>query len=167
PSGRVFWGISIYAVVLLFSAIAISHAAEKKAAAEQRFLYVATPGIRDYTEYGGHGILIFDINHGHKFVKRLPSGGLNEAGRPMNVKGICASAKTQRLYVSTIRTLMCFDLVSDKLLWEKDYEGGCDRMAISPNGQLIYLPSLEREHWHVVNALTGAVLKKIVTNSGA
>src|SRR5262249_38364274 len=98
---------------------------------------------------------------------RLPSAGLNEKGKPLNVKGICASAKTQRLYVSTIKTLMCFDLLSGKLLWEKGYEGGCDRMAISPDGALIYLPSLEGPHWHVVNSSNGEVIKKIVTNSGA
>ena len=40
-------------------------------------------------------------------------------------------------------------------------------MAISPDGQIIYLPSLEKEHWHVVDAREGKVLKKIVTNSGA
>jgi hypothetical protein len=134
---------------------------------KHKLLYVATPGIRDYVEYGGHGILVFDIERGHKFVRRLKSAGVDEAGHPLNVKGICASAATQRLYVSTIRTLMCFDLVSEKLLWEKPYDGGCDRMAISPDGETIYLPSLEREHWHVINARTGDVLKKIVTNSGA
>ncbi len=136
-------------------------------AAERKLLYVATPGIRDYLEYGGHGILVFDINHGHKFVKRIPSGGLDTDGKPLNVKGICANAKTSRLYVTTTQTLMCFDLVSERLLWEKPYEGGCDRMAITPDGTIIYLPSLEKEHWHVVDALTGKVIKKIVTNSGA
>jgi DNA-binding beta-propeller fold protein YncE len=142
-------------------------AADKAAASERKLLYVAEPGIRDYLEYGGHGILVFDINDGHKFVKRLPSAGLDEQGHPLNVKGICASAKSQRLYVSTTRTVMCFDLVSGKLLWEKPYEGGCDRLAISPDGAVIYLPSLEREHWHVVDGRSGEVIKKIVLNSGA
>ena len=145
----------------------VSAAAENHAAAERDLLYVATPGIRDYLEYGGHGILVFDINSRHKFVKRIPSAGLDEKGRPLNVKGIAACAQTHRLYLTTTRTLLCFDLVSEKLLWEKGYEGGCDRLAISPDGQIIYLPSLEKEHWHVVDATNGKVLKKIVTNSGA
>ena len=142
-------------------------AAEKTESAERKLLYVAAPGIRDYLEYGGHGILVFDIGAGHRFVKRIASAGLDEKGHPLNVKGICANAKTKRLYVSTTQTLLSFDLVSGKLLWEKPYEGGCDRMAILPDGKEIYLPSLERGHWHVVDALTGEVLKKIVTNSGA
>jgi DNA-binding beta-propeller fold protein YncE len=40
-------------------------------------------------------------------------------------------------------------------------------MALSPDGKTIYLPSLEKEHWHVVDALSGDIIKKIVTNSGA
>ena len=40
-------------------------------------------------------------------------------------------------------------------------------MAISPDGKVIYLPSLEKAHWHVVDAGGGEVIRKIVTNSGA
>jgi len=145
----------------------LSSAAEKDSPSPRQLLYVATPGVRDYLEYGGHGILIFDIRDGHKFLKRLPSAGLNDQGKPINVKGICASAKTQKLYVSTIKTLMCFDLVSGKLLWEKAYEGGCDRMAITPDGSIIYAPSFEGPHWNVINAETGDVIKKLVTGAGA
>src|SRR5207244_8161595 len=43
----------------------------------------------------------------------------------------------------------------------------CYRMAISPDGKGIYLPSLEKAHWHVVDAGSGEVIRKIVTNSGA
>ena len=134
---------------------------------ERRFLYVATPGIRNYLEYGGHGILVFDIDQGHKFLKRLPSAGLDDKGQPLNVKGLCANAQTRRLYVSTIKTLMSFDLVGEKLLWEKAYEGGCDRMALSPDGKVMYLPSLEKAHWHVIDALSGGVIKKLTPDSGA
>src|SRR5712672_3634147 len=71
-----------------------------------RLLYVAVPGIRDDLTFGGHGILVFDIDNGHKFVKRIPSAGLDEKGKPLNVKGICASAQTQRLYITTTRALL-------------------------------------------------------------
>src|SRR6266850_4033715 len=157
----------VSAVLATLAAPIAMMGAQTSAVAERKLLYVAEPGVRDYLEYGGHGILVFDIEHKHKFVRRIPSAGVDEKGKPLNVKGICASTATQRLYVTTIRTLMCFDLTLDKLLWEKSYEGGCDRMAISPDGKVIYLPSLEREHWHVVDATSGEVLKKIVTNSGA
>jgi DNA-binding beta-propeller fold protein YncE len=133
----------------------------------RRLLYVASPGIRNYLEYGGHGVLVFDIDDGHRFVRRIPTGGLDDEGRPLNVKGICANAGTGRLYVSTLRHLLCLDLTTDQLLWERAYEGGCDRMAIAPDGSVIYVPSLEGPHWHVVDAARGDVLRKIVTDSGA
>src|ERR1041385_3365283 len=130
-------------------------------AAERKLLYVATPGIRDYLEYGGHGILVFDIDRDHKFVKRITSSGVDGHHRPLNVKGIGACAKTRRLYVTTTRSLQCFDLSSEKLLWEKTYDGGCDRLAVSGNGEFIYLPSLEGDHWLVIDAHDGRVIKKI------
>jgi DNA-binding beta-propeller fold protein YncE len=118
-------------------------------------------------QYGGHGILVFDMDHGHKFVKRIPFAGLDAKGQPDNVKGICASAKTGRLYVDTTRTLSCLDLVTDRVLWEKPYEGGCDRMAISPDGKVIYLPSFEKDHWHVIDAVSGNIIKRISLNAGS
>lgn len=135
--------------------------------AERRLLYVASPGIRNYLQHGGHGILVFDIDNDHQFIRRIPTAGIDDNGRPINVKGVCASAVTERIYISTLRHLMCLDLVTDKLLWEKTYESGCDRMSISPDGKVIYMPSLEKDHWKVINAADGEVIKKIVPNSGA
>lgn len=132
-----------------------------------RYLYVASPGIRNYLEYGGHGLLVFSIDNDHRFVKRIPIGGVDNDGRPINVKGVCASPITNRIYISTLTTLMCLDLLSDQLLWEKSYDGGCDRMSITPNGRLIFLPSLEKGHWHVVEALSGDVVGRIEPQSGA
>jgi DNA-binding beta-propeller fold protein YncE len=134
---------------------------------KHRLLYVAEPGIRDYLQYGGHGLLVFDIDQGHRFVRRIPTGGVDEKGKPLNVKGVCASAISKRIYISTTRTILCLDLLTDKLLWEKPYDGGCDRLALSPDGRIIYAPSLEGDHWNVVDAITGDPLEKIVRNSGA
>ena len=133
----------------------------------QRLLYVAAPGVRDYLEYGGHGVLVFDMDHGFKFVRRIPCGGLGPSGAPLNVKGVCASPALGRLYISTLRTMQCLDLTTDRLLWEKPYEGGCDRMAIVPDGRTIYLPSLEGPHWHVVDAASGEVQRVIRPDSGS
>jgi DNA-binding beta-propeller fold protein YncE len=40
-------------------------------------------------------------------------------------------------------------------------------MAMTPDGKEIYLPSLEKDHWHVVNAASGEVLRRIDIQSGA
>ena len=58
----------------------------------QRLLYVATPGIRNHLEFGGHGVLVFDIDHNHKFVRRIASGGIGKDGKPMNVPPLITAA---------------------------------------------------------------------------
>ncbi|MFM7591904.1 MAG: YncE family protein [Isosphaeraceae bacterium] len=133
----------------------------------RRLLYVATPGIRNYLEYGGHGLVVLDIDAGHKFVKRIPLAGFNAEGKPDNVKGVCANARLGMIFVSTTRTLQAVNLKSEKLAWERSYEGGCDRMSMDPGGRFIYLPSFEKDHWHVVEPLTGDILAKITPKSGA
>ena len=131
------------------------------------YLYVASPGIRNYTEYGGVGILVFDIDHGYKFVKRIATWDTPEGKKPENVKGIVASAATGRVYVTELSRMIAIDAVSGAKLWDKAYDGGCDRMAISPDGRTIYLPQLEGPAWHVVDAMTGEVTGTIETNSGS
>src|SRR5262245_63694061 len=153
-------------LVLVGCAFANQSRAQEPGTKDHRLLYVAVPGVRDYLEYGGHGLLVYDIDNGHKFVKRIPTLGVDEQGRPLNVKGICASALTGRVYISTIKQLMCMDIASEKMLWERRYDAGCDRMSITPDGKTIYLPSLEGPHWYVVDADDGEVLRKIVANSG-
>jgi hypothetical protein len=133
----------------------------------RRLLYVAEPGIRDYLEYGGHGLLVFDIDNGHTFVKRIPTAGLDAAGKPLNVKGVCANASTKKIYVSTTQQLMCLDLVTEKLLWEKKFDRGCDRMSMTPDGALIFLPSFEGPLWYVLRASDGEELARITPDSGA
>ena len=66
-----------------------------------------------------------------------------------------------------MKRLGCIDLVSEKMVWEKEPEGGCDRMAISPDGKTLYVPQLEGPFWHVVNASNGKVITKIETKSAS
>lgn len=136
-------------------------------ATEKRYLYVAVPGIRDYLGYGGHGVLVFDINDHHRFVKRINTQGFHPDKTPSNVKGIAVSLPLNSLYVSTLESLQRIDLTTDKIVWEKFYEGGCDRMAISKDGMTMYLPSLEKGWWNVVDCKTGDVIKKIEVHKRA
>ena len=61
--------------------------------AEQRLLYVASPGIRNYVEWGGKGVLVYDIDDGHRLLRRIASPFDDPAGKVENVKGICASTR--------------------------------------------------------------------------
>lgn len=140
---------------------------QQAAKEEKHYLYVASPGIRNYTEFGGVGILVYDINNGHKFVKRIPTWDWKSGDTAENVKGIEASAQTAKIYVSTPKRVACFDLLTEKKVWDKEYEGGADRMSLSPDGKILYVPSFEGPHWLAIDALTGAIVKKLVPNSGA
>src|SRR3954471_6270485 len=133
----------------------------------QHLLYVASPGTRNYTEYGGVGILVFDIDNDYKFVRRIPTWDVPEGKKVENVKGIAASAKTGRVYVSSLDHIIAVDALSGAKVWDKTYEGGCDRLAISPDGKTLYVPELEGPAWHVVDAATGEVTATITTNSGS
>src|SRR4051794_37751706 len=104
-------------------------------AGERHFLYVAAPGMRDYLEFGGAGILVFDRDRDHAFVKRIATPA-SRREKPENIKGVCASAVTGKLYFSTPTRLYCLDLETEKTLWEKELPGGCDRMALTPDGKL-------------------------------
>jgi len=153
---------------IVLSSLALSLSAELISAADSHhLLYVASPGIRNYLEYGGVGILVFDVDDGYKFVRRIPTWAVPEGKKAENVKGIAASAKTGTVYVTSLDSMIAIDAVTGKALWSKTYPGGCDRMAISPNGSVLYVPELEGPAWHVVNAATGDVITTIETNSGS
>lgn len=153
--------------VLLLASALISFPA-RAAGDERHLLYVAAPGIRNDLAWGGSGVLVFDMDHGHKFVKRIPFSVPDEKGAPRNVKGVCANAGTRRLYISTTHTLTCIDLKTEKKLWEKAFEGGCDRMSMTADGKSLYLPSFEKDFWNVVDAASGDIIKRIDTpNTGS
>ena len=133
----------------------------------QHLLYVASPGVRDYVQYGGVGILVFDIDHGYRFVRRIPTWEFGDGEKAENVKGIAASAATGTVYVTDLHRVIAIDAVTGKKLWDKPYQGGCDRLAISPDGKLLYVPQFEGPSWHVVDAATGDVIATIETGSGS
>ena len=132
----------------------------------QRFIYAALPGVGggNNLNYGGAGILVFDIDRGHKFVKRIPLQGAPPPApaRQEAIKGIAAHAQTARLYVSTSRRVAAYDLLTDTLVWEQGYDGrGTDRIALSPDGKTLYAPELGAPKWMVADAATGAPITTI------
>jgi len=153
-------------LLVLLSATSL-FAGQQHSTGEEHLLYVASPGIRNYTQYGGVGILVFDIDRGFQFVKRIPTFDVPPGQQPENVKGIAASAETGRIYVTTLHRTMALDALTGKKLWDKAYEGGCDRLAISPDGKVLYVPQLEGNVWHIVDAATGEVLNEIESKSGS
>jgi DNA-binding beta-propeller fold protein YncE len=157
------WCLVLGGVLCLLPAGAL-RAAEPKDV--RHLLYVAVPGVRNYLEFGGAGILVFDRDAGHKFVRRIVTPASQQA-KPENIKGICACAATGKLYFTTLTRLYCLDLRTDQPLWEKALPGGCDRLAITPDGKWLVVPALEGAHWNLVDAATGEVVQQIHTGSGS
>src|SRR5690349_2380299 len=97
---RLFF-IAFITGIILFSFAAFMPKEKAKNAAVKRYLYVATPGIRDYLGFGGHGLLVFDMDNNHHFVKRIKTRGLHPDNTPSNVKGIAVSIPLNSVYIST------------------------------------------------------------------
>ncbi|HEV3342294.1 MAG TPA: hypothetical protein VG125_18135, partial [Pirellulales bacterium] len=151
----------------LAAALSLSWSGDAKADdTVHRFLYVVCPGIRDDLTVGGAGILVFDVDAGHKFVKRIETPASREP-KPDNIKGVCACAATGKLYFTTRSKLYCVDLVSEETLWETAPPDGTDRMSITPDGKVLYVPSFEKDTWNVIDPATGRLVTSIETKSGA
>ena len=144
--------------------IAAAMAVVGPSAAQQtrRLLYVAVPGAGNETEYAGVGILIYDIDREHRFVKRIPTWPAAQGQAPEQVRGIAASEGSRRLFVSTVKRLASFDLVTEKIVWENTYDGTCcDRLALSPDGRTIYAPAFGAPKWYVIDAANGSLMGTI------
>ncbi len=160
--------LSYPALILLLVSFSLSMShVPMRAGTGQHLLYVASPGIRNDVEYGGAGILVFDADNEYKFVRRIQTWSVPDGEKPENVKGIAPSATTGTVYVTSLNRMIAIDAVSGKRIWDKICDGGCDRLAISPDGKTLYVPQLEGTAWHVVNAMTGDVIAKIEAPPGS
>ena len=126
----------------------------------RRLLYVGTPGVGGSQELGGAGVLVFDVDLDHAFVRRISLDSAT-GGTVEPVRGIAAHAGTGRLYVATTRRMIALDLLTDRIVWESDFGVRCcDRMALAPDGSFMYVPLLGA-NWLVVNAADGSVITTI------
>src|SRR5215510_9752068 len=89
----------------------------------KRYLYISTPDAAQANYRSGEGILVFDIDQGHKFVRRINIPAFKEG-----LRGFTGNLKTHSAYFSTSnRRVGAFDLETEKIVWDKTYEGGADR----------------------------------------
>jgi hypothetical protein len=109
-------------------------------------------------------VSVYDIEAGHqlvKMIKTVPNVG--------DVRGVAASAVTGRLYVayqdvSGTGMIYCLNVYDDTILWNRAVSPGVDRLAINPDGQLLYVPTWEggsADYINVLNANTGDVVRKV------
>lgn len=128
-----------------------------------RFLYVAVPGTdADVENHDRVSILLFDIDNGHKFVRRISPWAKAAPRLPEQVRGIASHVATNRLYLTTVERLAAIDLTTERVVWEKSYEGHCcDRLDVSPDGKTIYAPAFGKPVWYVINAVNGDLVTTI------
>jgi hypothetical protein len=109
-------------------------------------------------------ISVYDIGAGHRLVKTIDT--VRDAD---DVKGVAASAATGRLYVayrtrSGVGMIYCLNVYDDTVLWNRAIDPDIDRLAIHPDGQLLYVPTFEggsANFINVLNANTGDVVRKV------
>ena len=82
--------ISILAILLSLSTLVSGQSPTK------RYLYMSTPDAAQKDYRSGQGILIFDIDQGHKFVRRIDIPAFKEG-----LRGFTGSLKTHTAYFST------------------------------------------------------------------
>jgi DNA-binding beta-propeller fold protein YncE len=109
-------------------------------------------------------ISVYDIEAEHHLTKRIqtvPSVG--------DVRGVAASAVTGKLYVayrndSGAGMIYCLNLYTDTVLWNRAINPGVDRLAINPDGQLLYVPTWEggsADYMKVLDAHTGDIVRRV------
>lgn len=145
--------------VLLFCATAfasVAGAADKQdPSATARYLYAVD-------EHGS--IEVYDINHDHRLVKTIPTvRGIDD------VRGVVASGITGRLYVAystaaNVGMIYCLDIYDGRILWNEAVRPGVDRLAINPDGKLLYVPTGEdgtSDYINVLDAATGNIVREV------
>jgi hypothetical protein len=109
-------------------------------------------------------ISVYDIDAGHHLIKTMQTvPGVGD------VRGVAVSAATAKLYVayrdvSGTGMVYCLDVYSDEILWNRAVSPGVDRLAINPDGQLLYVPTWEggaADYINVLDANTGDVVQKV------
>jgi DNA-binding beta-propeller fold protein YncE len=94
------------------------------------------------------------------------------------IRGVVASPVTHTLYISYggdggangSGSLLAYDLLGERVLWQRSYRTGIDSMAISPDGARIYMPTGELDSsgvWEVLDARDGKSIASIHGGSGA
>jgi hypothetical protein len=105
-------------------------------------------------------IAVYDIDHGHRLVARW---SVPEAHA---LRGVAVSPRTGMLYLSVggnggssgTGALLAYDLLGNRVLWERSFPTGTDSLAITPDGRTVYLPIGERTNddvWYAARSTLG------------
>jgi DNA-binding beta-propeller fold protein YncE len=115
---------------------------------------------------------VYEIGARQRLVQRaaLPAA--------RGIRGVVASPATHTLYISFggdgagngSGSLLAYDLLAERVLWQRSYAEGIDSMAVSPDGSRIYMPTGELDSsgvWEVLDARDGRQIASIQGGAGA
>jgi DNA-binding beta-propeller fold protein YncE len=132
------------------------------AAHTRHYEYVFLDGLMD----------VYDIDRGERLIAQRSLSGITR------IRGVDTDIRNHMLYISHggdgdgngTGALAAYDLVADRIAWDRAYDRGVDSFAISRDGRRIYLPDGELSGdgiWTVLDARTGAPRGRIAGGAGA
>lgn len=135
--------------------------ASRSAGVTHHYVYVFLDG----------AMFVYDIDHGQRLVQRLSLPGIS------GVRGVAASPRSHTLYIShggdagsgSTGSLLAYNLLTDRVRWDRTYSRGIDSLAINSSGSRIYLPDGELSsdgRWSVIDGLSGRVIGRIDAGRG-
>ncbi len=156
---RNLFSIPLVYLCSLLGLLSISADAASPPPAAARSLYAV-----NQAEPDRGSVSVYDIETGHRLVKTI--GTVPNVG---DVRGVAVSAVTGKLYVayqevSGTGMVYCLNVYDDTIVWNRAVSPGVDRLAINPNGQVLYVPTWEggsADYINVVDANTGEALRQV------
>jgi len=93
------------------------------------------------------------------------------------MRGVAAAIPTQRLFLSVggnggangNGSIVAIDLLTNRVVWQRNYSTGTDGLAVTPDGSRLYIPVGEHtmdDRWHVADARTGKIIAEIHAGPG-
>ena len=124
-----------------------------------RQLLIVAPGYWRAGDARKFSFEVYDLGDGFKRVHRAEPGNVGE------VRGICFSPATQRLYVSGHEGMLCYGWPDKKLLWRRPVEGPKanqnDAVTVTVDGARLYTIRHFGKGLNVYDAADGKLLRII------
>ncbi|HEV2980323.1 MAG TPA: hypothetical protein VGX51_02745 [Solirubrobacteraceae bacterium] len=121
-------------------------------------------------------ISVYDMDHEFKLLKTISMPPTKTA----QVRGVSVAPSLHLMFImyggdgpinsSGNGSVLAYDLVGEKVVWEKHLSTGGDSGQVSPDGSKLYVPSGENTTsgiWNVLSTATGEVIGTIQGGSGA
>jgi hypothetical protein len=113
---------------------------------------------------------VYDIDHGDRLIGQVALPGIE------GIRGVDADIANGMLYIShggdgggSNGSLAAYDLVGNRVAWDRAYDHGIDSFALSRDGRRIYMPDGELSSdgvWWVLDARTGSEIGQINGGTG-